>query len=93
MWHYIICTHIYQSFDNLKFSEAVGAIWALSFDKDNRKVIIEDEALGAIAALSQLGESDCDKIKAAADGALWNLREDLLASQNDTYKAIGNLWK
>ena len=55
--------------------------------------MIEDEAVGVIAALSQLRESDSEKIKVPADGALWNLREDLLASQNDAYKSIGKCFR
>lgn len=71
-------------------TEALGAVWALSFDQDNRKVMLENEDLGIVAMLSSLRDNHCDKIKTAANGALWNLREDLRSSTNESYKTIGN---
>ena len=62
-------------------TEAIGAVWALSFDEDNRKVMVENEELCVITTLLNLKTTDDAKIKAAANGALWNLRGDLEKSK------------
>ena len=70
-------------------TEAVGAIWALSFDEENRKVMVKNEELGVITTLLNLRSSDSAKIKAAANGALWNLREDL--EKTEKFHELGML--
>ena len=70
-------------------SEAAGALWALSFDEENRKEMVENKKLRVIQRLSELKASDINKIKTAATGALWNLREDLRMSDDPTYQTLG----
>ena len=72
------------------FTEALGAIWALSFDDENRKMMVNDESLGVVARLSELNDSDNYKIKTAANGALWNLRDNLRQSTDTTFRGLGN---
>ena len=72
------------------FTEALGAIWALSFDDENRKMMVNDESLGVVARLSELKDSDNYKIKTAANGALWNLRDNLRQSTDTTFRGLGN---
>ena len=70
-------------------SEAAGALWALSFDQDNRKKMVDDRKLRVIQRLSDLKDSENAKIKTAATGALWNLREDLTKSDDSAYQELG----
>ena len=63
-------------------TEAVGAIWALSFDEENRKKMVDNEELGVVSALLNLKTVDNAKIKTAANGTLWNLRKELEESKN-----------
>ena len=67
----------------------MGAIWALSFDRDNRKVMVENEDLRVIPLLLNLKSSDDVKVKAAANGTLWNLREDL--KKTEQFHDLGRL--
>ena len=57
------------------FSEAVGALWALSFDDDIRRAIAHADELGIVAILNDLKNSKTEAVKKAANGILWNLRE------------------
>ena len=68
-------------------TEAVGAIWALSFDEENRKVMVGNEELGVVSTLLNLKAVDNDKIKAAANGTLWNLRKEL--EKTETFHELG----
>ena len=52
-----------------------------------------DEKLGIVKTLSDLKDSECDKINTAANGALWNLRDNLRLSNDKTYRGIGNTIK
>ena len=70
-------------------SEAAGALWALSFDHDNRKKMVDDRKLRVIQRLSDLKDSENAKIQTAATGALWNLREDLTKSDDSAYQELG----
>ena len=64
---------IRQSF----LSEAVNAIWVLSFDNETLKTITETKSSDLLDILNSLKESPIDKLKEAANGTLWNLREEL----------------
>ena len=82
-------------FEPLKFYyisilEAVGAIWALSFDAQNRKLMVENEEMEVISTLLNLKTVNHDKIKLSANGALWNLREDL--EKTEKFHEIGMLF-
>ena len=68
-------------------TEAVGAIWALSFDEENRKVMVGNEEQGVVSTLLNLKAVDNDKIKAAANGTLWNLRKEL--EKTETFHELG----
>ena len=70
-------------------AEAVGAMWTLSFDDENRKIMMEDKKLDILMVLAELRDSDSEKIRSAADGALWNLRDDLRTPKTKKYQARG----
>lgn len=55
--------------------EAFGALWVLSFDKDNQKKMLKDDAV--METFIKLRTSHNIKIKNACNGALWNMREKL----------------
>ena len=57
-------------------SEAVNAIWVLSFDDEALKAIAETKSSDLLDILNSLKESSIDKLKEAANGTLWNLREE-----------------
>ena len=65
------------------------AIWALSFDEDNRKVMVQDEKLEVFPALEKLKDSHITIISKAAYGILWNLREFLQNSKLERFRNIG----
>ena len=51
--------------------EAVGALWVLAFDEDNRTKMRETE--GLVDLLKSLKDSDNDEVQKAASGALWEI--------------------
>ena len=51
--------------------------------------MVENKKLRVIQRLSDLKSSDTAKIKTAATGALWNLREDLRRSEDPVYQDLG----
>ena len=53
-------------------------------------MMVNDESLGVVARLSELKDSDNYKIKTAANGALWNLRDNLRQSTDTTFRGLGN---
>lgn len=66
-------------------TEAFGALWMLSFDKENQDVILQDDSV--MGSLLKNRTSQCKKIKNSCNGALWNMREKL--SSIDKYKELG----
>ena len=68
----------------LILTEAFGALWMLSFDKENQDVILEDDSV--MGSLLKNRTSQCKKIKKSCNGALWNMREKL--SSIDKYKDL-----
>lgn len=68
------------------FTEAMGALWTLSFDKENQDVMLQDDAV--MKNFINLRTSPIQRIKNACNGALWNMREKL--SSEDKYKELGN---
>lgn len=66
--------------------EAFGALWMLSFDKDNQKIMLKDDAL--METFIKFRTSHNMKVKNACNGALWNMREKLRTIKK--YKEIGN---
>ena len=52
--------------------------------------MVENEELGVITTLLNLKNSDSAKIKSAANGALWTLREDL--ENSEKYHELGMLY-
>ena len=51
--------------------------------------MIEDERSHVIETLADLKKSDTEKIRKAASGALWNLRDELRNSTDKTHQEIG----
>ena len=51
--------------------------------------MIEDERSHVIETLADLKKSDTEKIRKAASGALWNLRDELRNSNDKTHQEIG----
>lgn len=66
-------------------TEAFGALWMLSFDKENQDVILQDDSV--MGSLLKNRTSQCKKIKNSCNGALWNMREKL--SSIAKYKELG----
>lgn len=64
----------------------MGALWTLSFDKENQDVMLQDDAV--MKNFINLRTSPIQRIKNACNGALWNMREKL--SSEDKYKELGN---
>ncbi|XP_061166315.1 uncharacterized protein LOC133175222 [Saccostrea echinata] len=69
--------------------EALGALWMLSFDKENQDIMIKDDAV--MKTFIDFHTSSTKKIKNACSGALWNMREKL--SSVDKYKELGNQYR
>lgn len=66
--------------------EAFGALWVLSFDKDNQKIMLKDDSV--MEAFKKFRTSHNIKINNACNGALWNMREKLKTIKK--YKELGN---
>ncbi|KAK3578931.1 hypothetical protein CHS0354_035563 [Potamilus streckersoni] len=65
--------------------DAVGAIWALTFDKETQKMMLEDKTLNIFSMLLDLTKSlDC--IRTATEGTLWLFRNEL--AQDEAYKDV-----
>ena len=71
------------------FSEAVNAIWVLSFDAENQKIMVNTDDLEIVENISNLTQSANDNIRKASNGTLWNLRDELRTSENQKYREIG----
>ncbi|KAL3892244.1 hypothetical protein ACJMK2_004472, partial [Sinanodonta woodiana] len=56
--------------------EAVGAIWALAFDKENQRIMLEDKTMNIVNMLLDLAKC-LDIVRKAAEGTLWTLRNQL----------------
>lgn len=69
--------------------EAFGALWMLSFDKENQDIMLQTEAV--MEALVNSRKSQNKKIEKSCSGALWNMREKLSAIEK--YKDLGKLSK
>lgn len=69
--------------------EAFGALWMLSFDKENQDIMLQNEAI--MEALVNSRKSQNKKIEKSCSGALWNMREKLSAIEK--YKDLGKLSK
>lgn len=69
--------------------EAFGALWVLSFDKDNQKIMLKDDAV--MEAFKKFRTSHNIKINNACNGALWNMREKLRTIKK--YKELANQTK
>lgn len=65
--------------------EAFGALWMLSFDKENQDIMLQNEAV--MEALVNSRKSQNKKIEKSCSGALWNMREKLSAIEK--YKELG----
>ncbi|KAL3892257.1 hypothetical protein ACJMK2_004481, partial [Sinanodonta woodiana] len=55
---------------------AVGAIWALAFDKENQRIMLEDKTMNIVNMLLDLTKC-LDIVRKAAEGTLWTLRNQL----------------
>lgn len=66
--------------------EAFGALWMLSFDEENQKIMINDDAV--MEAFIKFRTSHNIKVKKACNGALWNMREELRTIKK--YRGLGN---
>ena len=51
--------------------------------------MLETKGLQIVETLASLKESSNEKIRAAAVGALWNLRDELIKSEKKDYQNIG----
>ena len=74
---------------HILITEAVGALWALSFDEDNRKNMVNYECLELISVLDKMKASENKLIREAAYGTLWNLRDLLQNSKFERFRDIG----
>ncbi|VDI56370.1 Hypothetical predicted protein [Mytilus galloprovincialis] len=54
--------------------EAVCAVWALSFDNDNRKEMIEKKEWKVIATLERLSKSSDQTVKMVSRNAVWTIK-------------------
>ena len=68
-------------------TEAVGALWSLSFDENNKDMMINDDKCKAIDTFERLTSSEDDKVKDICRKALWTMREGLVKSTR--YKSLG----
>ncbi|KAJ8322282.1 LOW QUALITY PROTEIN: hypothetical protein KUTeg_000753 [Tegillarca granosa] len=75
-----------QSNDTKERREAVGALWTLSFDKENSHTMVNDKNLGVVEIFTTYRTSEDEDISKSCSGALWNLREEL--SRLDKYKNL-----
>lgn len=66
--------------------EAFGALWMLSFDEENQKIMLKDDAV--MEAFIKFRTSHNIKVKKACNGALWNMREELRTIKK--YRELGN---
>lgn len=73
----------------INFSEAVKALWTLSFDKENQINMVTDKNLGVVEIFIEHRHSPDKETRNACEGALWTLREEL--SQLDSYKDLGKI--
>ena len=71
------------------FSEAVNAIWVLSFDAENQNIMVNTDDLEIVETASNLTQSPNENIRKASSGTLWNLRDELRTSENQKYQEIG----
>ena len=71
-------------------TEAVQAIWALSFDENNRAVMVQDDKLDLISILDKMRDSENRLISKAAHGTIWNLRHLLQNSKVEKFRNIGS---
>lgn len=62
-------------------------MWSLSFDKDNKHMMINDEKCKAIDTFERLMSSEDEKVKDICRKALWTMREGLVKSTR--YKSLG----
>ncbi|XP_069106093.1 uncharacterized protein [Argopecten irradians] len=67
--------------------EAVGALWTLSFDKQNQEDMILDNDCTAIDTFIRLQHSPDKEVRKICNGALWTMREKL--AQSERYKDVG----
>ena len=67
----------------------MNAIWVLSFDAANQKVMVHTDDLEVIETVCDLTQGANEKIRKASNGTLWNLREELRTSENQKYQDIG----
>ena len=68
-------------------TEAVGALWSLSFDENNKDMMINDDKCKVIDTFERLTSSEDDKVKDICRKALWTMREGLVKSTR--YKSLG----
>lgn len=65
----------------------MGALWTLSFDKQNQEEIINDTDCKVIETFVKHSKADDEVVKKICSKALWTMRNRLKDSQH--YKAIG----
>ncbi|XP_021371459.1 uncharacterized protein LOC110462013 isoform X3 [Mizuhopecten yessoensis] len=75
-----------ESEDMEEQREAVGAMWTLSFDKENQKDMILDTECKPVDTFIRLKNSPDKEVRKTCNGALWTMRENLAQSEN--YKDI-----
>jgi hypothetical protein len=61
-------------------TEAVGALWSLSFDENNKDMMVNDDKCKVIDTFERLTTSKDDKVKDICRKALWTMREGLVKS-------------
>ena len=69
----------------------MSALWALSFDCDNKKKICNEEQLGVVDLFVHLKNSEDERIRKVCKRALWTIRDELKSSRVDKYKKLGKL--
>ena len=74
---FLIKSNIFILFESKYIlSEAVNAIWVLSFDEEAVKTLNETERSELVDLMRTFKDSPSEKLKEAVNGTLWNLREE-----------------
>ncbi|XP_033727094.1 uncharacterized protein LOC117316559 [Pecten maximus] len=76
-----------ESEDVKEQREAVGAMWTLSFDKENQKDMVQDDEYKPVDTFIRLQHSPDKEVRKICNGALWTMRERL--AESELYKDIG----
>lgn len=71
----------------LPILEAVGALWTLSFDEQNRAEMINNPDSKVIDTLYKCHKAENEEVRKICYKALWTMRDHLKSSEH--YKHIG----